>query len=98
MQSAEDTKHFLDTTIVRSRFHGATRTKAYLESEFGNKPLYVSDYVLMEYRRGYLSHVISFYSALSFPIYDTVGDVISIFRVYPKTPRISSRTQYLRNE
>lgn len=79
MQSAEDTKHFLDTTIVRSRLHGTTRTKAYLESEFGNKPLYVSNYVLMEYRRGYLAYVISFYSALSFPTYDTVGDVIKVF-------------------
>lgn len=79
MQSAEDTKHFLDTTIVRSRLHGTTRTKTYLESEFGNKPLYISNYVLMEYRRGYLAYVISFYSALSFPTYDTVGDVIKVF-------------------
>ncbi len=79
MENTGVSKHFLDTTIVRSQLHGTTRTREYFKAEFGDSPLYISDYVLMEYRRGYLSYVISFYSALSFPTYNTVADVIKVF-------------------
>ena len=63
MKSKKD-DHFLDTSVLRHWLLGPRHYKAYLRSQFGADPLYLSKFVKMEFRRGYTRLVIEFCAIL----------------------------------
>ncbi len=73
------TKHFLDTSIVRPLLHGTTAYKAYFAKVYGDDPCYVSQYVMMEFRRGFLLPLVGFYFCLTLPTIVTVGDALKLW-------------------
>jgi len=73
------TKHFLDTSVVRPLLHGTTAYKAYFAKVFGDDPCDISQYVLMEFRRGFLLPLVGFYFYLTMPTIETIGDALTLW-------------------
>lgn len=72
-------KHFLDTSVLRHLIHGSRKYKDYFSENLTPDHLYISKYVQMEVRRGYLSHIIDFYFLLNYPSIDNIGDALSVW-------------------
>jgi hypothetical protein len=77
--TAKPTKHFLDTTVVRSMLLGGSAYKKYFTDLFGEDNLYTSKYVQMEFKRSYLRNVIAIYYTFHLPTVKTISDVISLW-------------------
>lgn len=54
---AKQEKYFLDTSVLRPVLLGSKTYRKYFEEQFKNGRRYVSDYVLMEFKRSYLRNV-----------------------------------------
>jgi hypothetical protein len=68
-------KSFLDTTVLRSLWHSPEAHKRYLAERLQPGTPYVSQYVKMEYRRGFMLHALAFHDALRMPNLETIDDV-----------------------
>ena len=79
MSGAADTKHFLDTSVVRPLIHGTEAYKRHLQEQLDSRRCYVSDYVLMEFRRSFLCSLIGFYFYLELPTIQTIGDACQLW-------------------
>lgn len=79
MPGAADTKHFLDTSVVRPLIHGTEAYKRHLQAQLDSRRCYVSDYVLMEFRRSFVCSLIGFYFYLELPTIQTVGDACQLW-------------------
>ncbi|MGB5293829.1 MAG: hypothetical protein WBP34_02655 [Thermoanaerobaculia bacterium] len=69
-------KHFLDTSVVRSLFSGTSAYREHLRSEIGLGRKYISNYIEMEFRRGFLVHLMEFYAWLELPTNRTYGEAL----------------------
>ncbi len=69
-------RHFLDTSVARHLLTASTFYRRYLDSEIGPGPREVSGYVVMEFRRGFLIHLMAFYAFVDMPHRHTVGDAM----------------------
>lgn len=58
---------------------GSTRYRKYFENEFGTEPLYISKFVLMEYKRGLLYDLVEFCVSLKHDGIKTLSDAISLW-------------------
>lgn len=75
--SAAGTKHFLDTSVARPLIHGSKFYKDYLSQHIPGKR-YVSDYVLMEFRRGFIMACIEVYADLYRENVTTPADAMAV--------------------
>lgn len=73
-EAQKSIKHFLDTSVLRPVLLGTHAYRQYFERQFNDERQYVSNYVLMEFRRSYLCNIIKFYFMLDMPSIKTVGD------------------------
>jgi hypothetical protein len=88
-------QHFLDTSILRSLLLGTQAYKQYLESQFTNQPLYISNYVQMEMKRSYLINLISFYFVLRLETINNIGDAIALWSNRFKTSELKAILQLI---
>ncbi len=72
-------RHFLDTSVARHLLTASTSYRRHLDSEIGPGPREVSDYVVMEFRRGFLHHLMAFYACVEMPHRHTVGDAMAFW-------------------
>ena len=72
-------KHFLDTSVARSLMLATKIYQHYFKSKFGDKNLYISNYVQMEIKRSYLINLISFYFILRLDSINSIGDAIALW-------------------
>ncbi len=79
-------KHFFDTSTVRLALFGTEFYKQNLQSNLSSNDFHISDYVLMEYRRGMLCTAIRYYEYLNLPTISTVSDANKLW-----SNRFSSR-------
>jgi hypothetical protein len=68
-------KSFLDTSVLRSLWHGPEVHRKYLAARLQPGTPYVSQYVKMEYRRGFILHGVTLHDALRMPSLETIADV-----------------------
>lgn len=71
--------YFLDTSVMRSLLLSTQIYQQYLEFQFTNKKLYISNYVQMEIKRSYLVNIISFYFVLNLDAINTIGDAFALW-------------------
>ncbi|MEY3401191.1 MAG: hypothetical protein RLZZ86_806 [Cyanobacteriota bacterium] len=88
-------QHFLDTSVLRSLLLGTQIYKQYFESQFTDKPLYISNYVQMEMRRSYLMNLISFYFVLRLETINNIGDAIALWSNRFKTSELKAILQLI---
>jgi len=79
METQDSVKHFLDTSVARSLLLSSQFYKQYLLSKFNDKPLYISNYVIMEMKRSYLLNIISFYFVLHLDTINNIGDALALW-------------------
>jgi hypothetical protein len=72
-------KQFLDTSVARHLLVGSKPYKQYLYKRINRDNAFVSKYVQMELKRGYLCSIIDFYYVLHLPSVPTIGDAIKIW-------------------
>jgi len=80
-------KHFLDTSVLIPLLTGTGVYKRYLKSQLADAPLYVSNYVLMEFRRTRLASLIEFYFVLDLPTLRTIGEALRFWSNQFKSSR-----------
>lgn len=88
-------KHFLDTSVARSKLLGTLAYKQYFESQFADQPLYISNYVQMEIKRSYLINLISFYFVLHLETINNIGDAIALWSNRFKTSELKAILQLI---
>lgn len=71
-------KHNLDTSVLRPLLTSPKKVKDYYAEELKNEK-YVSDYVRMEFLRGYIKSCINFYFLLAMPQYNSFSEVLNIW-------------------
>lgn len=71
-------KHFLDTSVLRPILSSPPKVKAYYKSVLKGEK-YTSEYVNMEFLRGYINSAIEFYFLLAMPQYESFSDVLHIW-------------------
>ncbi|MDO8736787.1 MAG: hypothetical protein Q7K29_06860 [Thermoleophilia bacterium] len=86
-------KHFLDTSVARSFLLGSNNYRKYFKEQFGSDRLYVSAYVLMEFKRSYLCQIINFYFLLDMPSVHTISDAIQAWSNRFKTSELKAVLQ-----
>lgn len=74
-----DINYFLDTSVLRPFLLGTKAFKSYFEEQFRNGHVYISLYVLMEFRRSFIKNVINFYFVLMLDTMETAGDAITFW-------------------
>ncbi|NJM21772.1 MAG: hypothetical protein HC874_32035 [Richelia sp. SL_2_1] len=79
MEELSTQEHFLDTSVARSLLLATQAYKQYFDSQFGEQPLYISNYVQMEIKRSYLINLISFYFVLRLETINSIGDAIALW-------------------
>ncbi len=79
MFNTSEQEHFLDTSVARSLMLATHIYQQYFKSKFNNKNIYISNYVQMEIKRGYLINLISFYFILRLDTINSIGDAISLW-------------------
>ena len=94
VQHTQPTAHFLDTSVLRSMLLGSKAYRAYFEQQFGDEPQYVSDYVLMEFRRSYVRNILNFYFVLALPSIETIGDALTFWSHTFKTSELKAVLQF----
>jgi len=72
-------KHFLDTSVVRPIILGSERYRQYYKEHFGNDRLYISKFIQMEFKRGYICKILDFYFTLHAPDIEKVGDAFKLW-------------------
>jgi hypothetical protein len=95
MEDKSILKHFLDTSVLRSLLLGTQAYKQYLESQFTEQPLYISNYVQMEMKRSYLINLISFYFVLRLETINNIGDAIALWSNRFKTSELKAILQLI---
>lgn len=70
---------YFDTSVARLAILGTSRYKEYLELSHRPALSFVSDFILMEFRRGFLAHAIAFYLSLFRKDLASVGDALSLW-------------------
>lgn len=88
-------EYFLDTSVARSFLLGTQTYKQYFESQFGNQPLYIANYVQMEIKRSYLINLISFYFVLHLETINNIGDAIALWSNRFKTSELKAILQLI---
>ncbi len=88
MKDKSVSEHFLDTSVARSLLLGTQAYKQYFNSQFGDQPLYISNYVQMEMRRSYLINLISFYFVLRLDTINNIGDALALWSNRFKTSEL----------
>ena len=88
-------KRFLDTSVLRPVLLGSAAYKQYFESQFRNDRRYVSKYVLMEFKRSYISKILNFYFVLDMPYMEMVGDAITFWSNAYKTSDLKAIIQFI---
>lgn len=71
-------KHIIDTSVLRPLLTSPRKVKDYYKASLTGD-IYITDYVRMEFLRGYIKSCINFYNLLSMPQYDSLSDVIHIW-------------------
>lgn len=71
--------HFLDSSVVRPMLLGTQAYQQYFETQFGDRPRYISPYVQMEIWRSYLRNIIEFYFTLRLPTIPTLSDALTFW-------------------
>ena len=79
MTAAKTQKRFLDTSVLRPMLHGSAAYKRHLEEQMGSDPCYISQYVMMEFRRSFIMSLVAFYFYLELPTIKTVGDALQLW-------------------
>jgi hypothetical protein len=87
--------HFLDTSILRHKIHGSSKYKQYLSEQIGDKDVYVSKYVKMEFNRSFLCNLINFYFTLHMPCYKTVSDAVAVWSDRFKSSELKAIIQFI---
>lgn len=72
-------KHFLDTSVARSFLLGSGNYRDYFKKQLGTERLYISSFVLMEFKRSYICQILNFYFLLHMPNVQTIGDAIQVW-------------------
>ena len=96
MPATKATKRFLDTSVLRPMLHGASAYKRYLQEQLGNDPCYISQYVMMEFRRSFILNIVAFYFVLELPAVETVGDALRRLFVVDDVARGREKDFHLR--
>jgi hypothetical protein len=86
-------KRFLDTSVVRPMVHGTRAYREHLEAELGAAPCYLSQYVLMEFRRSFILNLVSFYFVLDLPTVTTIGEAMQLWSHRFKSSELKSVMQ-----
>lgn len=92
---AKQEKYFLDTSVLRPVLLGSKTYRKYFEEQFKNGRRYVSDYVLMEFKRSYLRNVLNFYFMLDMPSIETVGDAFVCWSNKFKSSELKAILQFV---
>lgn len=71
-------RHNLDTSVLRPLLTSPNKVKKYYEQEL-KYDKYISNYVRMEFLRGYIKSCIAFYFLLAMPQYDSFDEVLHIW-------------------
>ncbi|WP_017654887.1 hypothetical protein [Fortiea contorta] len=95
MEDKSTPQHFLDTSVTRSLLLGTQAYKQYLESQFTDQPLYISNYIQMEMKRSYLMNLISFYFVLRLETINNIGDAIALWSNRFKTSELKAILQLI---
>ncbi len=88
------TKHFLDASVLRPVLLGTHAYRQYFEQQFNDERLYVSAYVLMEFRRSYLRNILNFYFVLDLPSIETIGDALTCWSHKFKSSELKAVLQF----
>jgi hypothetical protein len=88
-------QHFLDTSVLRLKFHGTFSYREYLKGKLNTDKLYISPYVQMEFKRSYLCSIIDFYFILKMPNIYTIGDALSLWSDKFKTSELKAILQFV---
>lgn len=88
-------KHFLDTSVLRPILLGSKAYKRYFEAQFKDGRKYVSDYVLMEFRRSYLRNILNFYFVLDMPSIETIEDALTCWSNRFKPSELKALLQFV---
>jgi hypothetical protein len=91
----KSTKHFLDTSVLRPVLLGTHAYRKYFEQQFNDERQYISDYVLMEFRRSYLRNILNFYFMLDMPSIETIGDALKGWSHKFKTSELKAVQQFV---
>ena len=73
------TKHFLDTSVLRSWMLGPKLHRDYFDSEFGEEKCYISRFVLMELVRSFVRCSVDFCLLLDMPEIESVADALKLW-------------------
>lgn len=79
MQAETSLEHFLDASVARPILLGTQAYQRYFDTQFENRPRYISPFVRMEVTRSYLRNIIKFYFLLRLPTIDTISDALSLW-------------------
>lgn len=71
-------KHNLDTSVLRPLLTSPHKVKEYYRKELSGSK-YITDYVRMEFLRGYIKSCIDFYFLLAMPQYTSFSEVLSVW-------------------
>src|ERR1022692_3064745 len=76
MTAPKSPKHFLDTSVARPLVVGRGDYRDYLNSVVSDRR-YISPYVYMEFRRGFIVKLIQAFTTISMPHFRTADDAFS---------------------
>jgi hypothetical protein len=79
MQADSPLEHFLDASVARPILLGTQAYQRYFDTQFENRPRYISPFVRMELTRSYLRNIIKVYFLLRLPTIDTISDALSLW-------------------
>jgi hypothetical protein len=74
-----ESKHFLDSSVIRPLILGSRSYRYYLKSELPQDWCYTSSFVQMELRRGYLMTVIAFFFTLDLRTIGSIEDGFALW-------------------
>jgi len=70
---------YLDTSIIHRHLFGTSLYQKYLNKEFKGNKLHVTNYILMEFRRGFLINLIEFYYTLNLNTIYSADDALKLW-------------------